>query len=139
MPTAMNAALGALPAERSGAGSAVITAMRQVGATIGVAILGTVLGSVYRGYLNLTGPAPLAGDAVRKSVASGLAVTRQAGSAALAGTVRAAFVQAMDVMLWVCGGIAFAAAVLALVFLPRQVPAAEQGSDEVRTADEIGV
>ena len=53
-------------------------------------------------------------------------------------TVRTAFVHAMDVMLWVCGGIALAAAVLALAFLPPQVPA-ETATDEVRTADEIGV
>src|SRR5215471_16306091 len=53
MPAAMNAALSALSAERSGSGSAVITAMRQVGATIGVAVLGTVITSVYRSGLNV--------------------------------------------------------------------------------------
>ena len=37
MPSAMGVALGALSAERSGAGSALLTAMRQVGSTIGVA------------------------------------------------------------------------------------------------------
>ncbi len=74
-----------------------------------------------------------------KSVAGGIAVARQAGSVALAENVRTAFVHAMDVMLWVCGGIALAAAALALAFLPRQVPAAETATDEVRTADEIGV
>ncbi len=139
MPAAMNAALGALSAERSGVGSAVITAMRQVGATIGVAILGTILGSVYRSHLDLAGLPPQVAGTVSKSVVSGMAVARQAGSAVISGTVRTAFVDAMDVMLWVCGGIALAAAVLALVFLPRQAPSAEQGSDEVRTADEIGV
>jgi hypothetical protein len=43
MPAAMSAAIGAISAERSGSGSALISAMRQVGATIGVAVLGTVL------------------------------------------------------------------------------------------------
>ena len=51
MPQAMNAAIGALSAERSGAGSALVPALRQVGATIGVAILGTVLSSVYSSHL----------------------------------------------------------------------------------------
>ena len=55
MPAAMNAALGALSADRSGSGSALITAMRQVGATIGVAVLGTVLLSAYRDRLSLDG------------------------------------------------------------------------------------
>jgi DHA2 family multidrug resistance protein-like MFS transporter len=139
MPTAMNAALGALSAERSGVGSAVVTAMRQVGATIGVAVLGTVLSSVYRAHLNLAGLPPQVAGPVRRSVAGAMAVARQAGSAAIAAEVRSAFVAAMDVMLWVCGGIALVAAVLALVFLPRQVPAAERGPSEVRTANEIGV
>ena len=67
----MNAALGALSPERSGSGSALITAMRQVGATIGVAVLGTVLLSGYRGQLRLGGlPAAVAG-VVRSSVAGG--------------------------------------------------------------------
>src|ERR1700727_1735370 len=47
LPTAMNAALGVLTAERSGSGSALMSAMRQVGATIGGAVLGTVLNTVY--------------------------------------------------------------------------------------------
>ena len=47
MPSAMGVALGALSAERSGAGSALLTAMRQVGSTIGVAILGTVISNSY--------------------------------------------------------------------------------------------
>src|SRR5215472_9991156 len=42
MPTALNAAIGALSPSRSGSGSALITAMRQVGGTIGVAVLGTI-------------------------------------------------------------------------------------------------
>jgi MFS transporter, DHA2 family, multidrug resistance protein len=68
MPAAMNAALSALSAERSGSGSAVITAMRQVGATIGVAVLGTVITSVYRGGLDLAALPGQAADAVRTSV-----------------------------------------------------------------------
>ena len=55
MPSAMNAALGALSAERSGAGSSLIQALRQVGATLGAAILGTVLNSAYQARLDVTG------------------------------------------------------------------------------------
>ncbi len=129
MPAAMNAALGALSAERSGAGSALMTAMRQVGATIGVAVLGTVLNSVYRSHLRLsqlhgTGPhgaglpAAVAGT-VRNGVGSGVAVAQRLGSAPLLGSVRTAFVHGLDIMLWVCGGIALTSALLALAFLPR--------------------
>jgi EmrB/QacA subfamily drug resistance transporter len=120
MPQTMNAALSALSAERSGSGSAVISAMRQVGATIGVAVLGTVLGSVYSAHLDVTGLPAAAAAAAKSSVVAGVQVAHALGSAALLDSVRTAFVQGMDTMLWVCGGIALASAVLALLFLPRR-------------------
>ena len=123
MPTALNAALGALSPDRSGSGSALITAMRQVGGTIGVAALGTILASVYRSQLHLT-PLPAAvAAAVRSSVAGGIAVAHAAGSAPLLAAVRTAYVQGMDVMLWACAGIAATAALLAVAFLPRRARA----------------
>ena len=120
MPQTMNAALSALSAERSGSGSALISAMRQVGATIGVAVLGTVLGSVYRGHLDVTGLPAAAAAAAKSSVVAGVAVAHELGSAALLDSVRYAFVQGMDTMLWVCAGIALASAILAVLFLPRR-------------------
>jgi DHA2 family multidrug resistance protein-like MFS transporter len=124
MPTAMDAALSALSKERSGIGSALIMAVRQVGATIGVAVLGSVLNAGYHARLDVTGlPAQVAG-AVRDSVAAGVAVGRQLGSAALVDSVRAAFVHGMDDLLWTCSGLAVAGVVLALIFLPRGAAAA---------------
>ena len=110
----------ALTAERSGSGSALISAMRQVGATIGVAVLGTVLGSVYAGHLDVTGLPAAAAAAAKSSVVGGVAVAHELGSPALLDSVRNAFVQGMDTMLWVCGGIALASAILAFLFLPRR-------------------
>ena len=83
MPQTMNAALCALSAERSGSGSALISALRQVGATIGVAVLGTVLASVYRSHLAVTGLPAAAAAAARSSVVAGVEVAHAAGSAAL--------------------------------------------------------
>jgi EmrB/QacA subfamily drug resistance transporter len=123
MPTALNAALGALTPERSGSGSALITALRQVGATIGVAVLGTVLDSVYRSGLKVTGLPTAAAVAARNSVAGGVAVAHAVKSALLLHAVGVSYVQAMDVMLWVCAGIALASALLGLAFLPRWAPA----------------
>jgi hypothetical protein len=113
--------------------------MRQVGATIGVAVLGTVITSVYRSGLNVAALPGQAADAARKSVASGIAIAHQAGSAALLDAVRTAFVHALDVMLWICAGIALSAAVLALAFLPRRADGRQPGREEVKSADEIGV
>jgi MFS transporter, DHA2 family, multidrug resistance protein len=120
MPQTMNAALSALSAERSGSGSALISALRQVGATIGVAVLGTVLGSVYGSHLDVTGLPSAAAAAAKQSVVAGVHVAHELGSAALLDSVRTAFVQGLDVMLWICGGIALASAILALIFLPRR-------------------
>ncbi len=120
MPTAMDAALGALSRERSGAGSALIMAVRQVGATIGVAVLGSVLNAGYHARLDLGGLPPQVAGAVRDSAAAGVAVAHQLGAAPLLDSVRAAFVHGMDLLLWTCGGLAVAGVVLALVFLPRR-------------------
>ncbi len=129
MPTALNAAIGALSPARSGSGSALITAMRQVGGTIGVAVLGTILATVYRSHLHLAGLPAAATGAIRKSVAAGVATAQAAGSHQLLDAVRVAYVHGLDVMLWVCSGIAIVSALLALAFLPgRPVPHAGQAA-----------
>ena len=120
MPQTMNAALSALSAETSGSGSALISAMRQVGATIGVAVLGTVLSSVYRSHLVVTGLPDSVAAAAKSSVVAGVAIAHTAGSAPLLDSVRHAFVSGMDALLWACSGIALVSAILALIFLPRR-------------------
>ncbi|HEX6527078.1 MAG TPA: MFS transporter [Streptosporangiaceae bacterium] len=132
MPQAMNAALGALAPDRAGSGSALLSALRQVGATIGVAILGTVLSSGYHARLAVADlPGSLAAT-VKNSVTSGVEVAKALHSTALLDNVRTAFAHGMDIMLWACGGIALASAILALIFLPRQAsrPAGEMVAGE---------
>jgi MFS transporter, DHA2 family, multidrug resistance protein len=51
MAPATNAVMGAIPRNKAGAGSAVNNTIRQVGGALGVAILGSVLSTVYRGGL----------------------------------------------------------------------------------------
>jgi hypothetical protein len=123
MPSAMNAAIGPLAAERSGSGSALISAVRQVGATIGVAVLGTVLSN---GYTVAEPPeaARVRAEAIRGSVAGGIEVAHKMGSAALLDEVRTAFIHGMDILLWSTGGIALASALIAFAFLPRRAEAA---------------
>jgi EmrB/QacA subfamily drug resistance transporter len=119
MPSAMNVALSQLSAERSGSGSALLSALRQVGATIGVAVLGTEISNAYTAGVPAAGlPASLAAIA-RSSVAGGVQVAHALADIPLLNGVRTAFVTGMDQMLWTCGGIAVAAAVLGLAFLPR--------------------
>jgi DHA2 family multidrug resistance protein-like MFS transporter len=117
MPSAMNAAIGALSAERAGSGSALLSAMRQVGATIGVAVLGTILSNGYTSGLHV----PAAVNAVaRQSVAAGVGAATRLRSAQILENVRTAFTHGMDIMLITCGGIALLSAILAVMFLPRR-------------------
>jgi MFS transporter, DHA2 family, multidrug resistance protein len=118
MPTAMDAALGELTAEKSGVGSALIMALRQVGGSIGVALLGAAINSAYRSNLELQGVPAQAADAVRQSVSAGVAAARKLNSQELLESVQASFVHGMSSMLWICGSIAALGVVLALCFLP---------------------
>ena len=128
MPAAMNAAVGPLTEERSASGGALISAVRQVGATIGVAVLGTLISNGYASRLHLDGLPASAASAVKSSVAGGVAVAQRLGSAPLLDDVRSAFIHGMDIMLWTCAGIALASALLALAFLPgRGASAAGRG------------
>jgi DHA2 family multidrug resistance protein-like MFS transporter len=139
MPTAMDAALSALSKERSGAGSALIMAVRQVGATIGVAVLGSVLNAGYHARLDLAGLPPRVAEVVRDSAAAGVAVAHQLGSAALLAVVRAAFVHGMDLLLWVSAGLAVVGMLLALAFLPeRAEPVAATAAERAGSGDELG-
>jgi DHA2 family multidrug resistance protein-like MFS transporter len=54
MAPATESIMSTLPRERAGAGSAVNNTMRQVGGALGVAVLGSVLSSTYRGKVTPT-------------------------------------------------------------------------------------
>ncbi len=130
MPTMLNAALSALSPQRSGSGSALMTAARQVGATIGIAVLGTVLGTVYRSKLTLPGLRPDIATLARGSVGTGVQVAQRLHSPQLLAAVHQAYASGVDVMLWICAGIAIASAILAALFLPRKATG-PAGTNEV--------
>lgn len=138
LPTATDTALGALSAERSGIGSALLMALRQVGGVIGVAILGTVLNAGYHARLDVAGLSAPAADVVRKSVNTGVAVARRLGSQPLLESVRAAFVHGMDLTLWVCGGVTTLGIVLTLAFLPARSGTMKEAEEE-RAGSESGI
>jgi MFS transporter, DHA2 family, multidrug resistance protein len=129
LPPSMNAALGALSADRSGVGSGLLLAMRQVGSAVGVAMLGTVLNAGYRDQVDVAGLPAAAAESVRDSASVGVAVADKLGDPALLDSVRAAFVHGMDLSLVVAAAVALAGAVLALVFLPSRPPKPETRGD----------
>ena len=133
LPASMNAAMGALSAERAGSGSGLLQALRQVGATIGVAVLGTVLSSGYHAQLD-GGEVPSSVEgAVRSSLGAGIQAAHQLDSSALAEAVRSAFVHGMDIVLLVSAALTILGAVIALLCLPRRVadtPARTSSAEE---------
>ncbi len=134
LPTAMNAALGTLSAERAGAGSGLMQALRQVGGTIGVAVLGTVLSSSYRSHAHTGNLPAFLARSVHDSVAAGIAVAQRLHNAALAHVVRVAFVHGMDLTLIVSTAFVATATLLAALFLPRRRPPTVDHTDAT-TAD----
>ncbi|MEU0503426.1 DHA2 family efflux MFS transporter permease subunit [Nocardia sp. NPDC005998] len=123
MPSAMNAALGELDPDRAGAGSSLIQAMRQIGGTVGIALLGTVLNATYRSAVHTDGLPDQAAAAVEKSAANGIAIAHQLNSPQLLDSVTTAFVDSIATMLWVCTAIAVAGAIASILFLPQRAKA----------------
>jgi len=119
MPNVATAAISPLSAEHSAAGTALISAVRQVGGTLGIALLGTVLGVSYRSQLHTLALPSTIASTIRSSVTAGTAVANKMGNSLLLHIVRLAFVHGMTVMLFICGCIALTAMVLGLSFLPR--------------------
>nr|WSX77112.1 MFS transporter [Streptomyces sp. NBC_00899] len=116
---AMNSALGALPRERAGSGSGLLQTLRQTGAAIGVAILGSVLAAGYTGRLDTAGLSPDAAHTARESVAGAHAVAARLGDRALAASADASYLHGMDLTLVVCGAAALLTALLLAAFLPN--------------------
>lgn len=118
LPVAMDIALGSLAPERAGAGSALTQALRQVGGTFAVALLGSVLNAGYRSRIDAAGLPPELAHGVRRSAEAGIAAAQHAPD--LVGVVQDAFVHGMDLLLVCAALITAAGAVLAFRYLPRQ-------------------
>jgi MFS transporter, DHA2 family, multidrug resistance protein len=119
LPASMTVAMGALSAERAGSGSGLLQALRQVGATIGVAVLGTVLASGYHAQLDSGTVPSSAEESVRSSVGAGIQVADRLGSTSLAETVQSAFVHGMEIVFVLSAAVALVGVAIALLSLGR--------------------
>jgi len=119
--------LASLPREKAGVGSAVNDTTREVGGTLGVAVLGSIMASVYGGrILNALSGTPLPAGlraAAGDSLAAALQIAGGVGGAAGRGIALAAqdaFVQAFQIGSVVTGAVALVGAMIALLFLPAR-------------------
>jgi EmrB/QacA subfamily drug resistance transporter len=113
--------MGSLPPERANIGSAVNDTTRELGGALGVAIVGSVMSSLYAAQLSNTLPdsvPPAAAEAARES----LGATTQLGPD-IANAAREAFVHAMSGASLVVAIVATLGAVIAWLYLPARVAA----------------
>jgi EmrB/QacA subfamily drug resistance transporter len=139
---ATEAIMGALPPAKAGIGSAVNDTARELGGTLGVAIIGSLFASVYSTKLGqlLTG-SPVPAEAQRlaaDSVGAGFEVARRAGEqagpqagAAVKAAVDSAFIDGFRVGSWVSAGVVVLGAAFAVRFLPRHAAASEHLDTEL--------
>ena len=137
MAPATDAVVGAVPAARSGVASAMNTVARMVSGALGVAVVGSLVNSLYADDLgeSVGGLPPAAQAVAEESIGAASAVAAQLPADAGAGLLSAAstaFVDAMGVGLAVAAALGVATAVVVARLLPGAEVAAPQRAE---TAD----
>ncbi len=121
--------MGSLSADKAGIGSAVNDTTRELGGTLGVAIIGSVFSSVYVDALDGSGPdstfaqlPPEAQELTRESVGAARIMANElgAGAAPYLAEVNDAFLSGLGVGCFVAAGVAFSGAIFASRFLPAR-------------------
>jgi EmrB/QacA subfamily drug resistance transporter len=128
MSPATDAVMSALPRAKAGIGSAMNDVVREVGGTLGIAILGSLLTSSYGSGMDdaVAGLPPEAVEAASDSVGGAHEVAAQLSGGAgakLADVANSAFVDAMATTATLAAAAAVIGALIALAFLPSRGPA----------------
>ena len=143
MPSLTSGILSSVPMNKAGVGSAVNDTTREVGGAIGIAVVGSVVSSIYRSHLKPTlarlasqGPdGAAAASQARKSVGRTNAVAKalEAGpggrvaSVQFLDEVHHAFVDGLRVGLWVAAAVVFVSAFVLALRHPAHADAAPVG------------
>lgn len=122
--------MSALPPAKAGVGSALNDTSREVGGSIGIAVLGSLLNSVYRARVTRVGPAAAAaaggidvltgGIGPSLAAASRLVKTDPVLASRVAETARSSFTSAMGPAFAVAAACTFAGALVAVRRLPAR-------------------
>jgi hypothetical protein len=131
MAPATDSIMGSLPAERAGVGSAVNDTTREVGSALGVAVIGSVAGSVYADHVGArVGRLGLPGnvsEAVGDNIGAATHVAKDldpVAGAELMQLARDGFVSAMHTGMWIGVAVAVTGALVALTKIPSRPQAA---------------
>ncbi|MFB4314423.1 MFS transporter [Actinomadura sp. 21ATH] len=133
MTVTSDTVLATVPRERSGAASAISETGMELGGSLGMAVLGSVMNAVYRDGVDLpAGLPPAAGEAARDSLSGAMQVAAglpERLAAQVAGAAGEAFTDGLQAALLCSAGLAAAVAVFALVALrgvPKVIPDAAE-------------
>lgn len=131
---ATEAVMSSLPKEKAGAGAAVNDTTRELGGTLGVAVIGSVFASTYAPKIGeFLGRLPVPAEAVeaaRDSVAAAIVVAGRApaeAQASIAAAARSAFIDGMSVGCLVAAGVTFAGSITAFLLLPDRNSIYDEG------------
>lgn len=123
-PPGTDAVVAALPADKQGVASAMNDAAREVGAAIGIALMGSLSTSAYQRSVStvVAQLPPAAARAVDGSAAAGLHVAQQLGprSSAVTHAVRVAFMDGLSHSLSVVVALTLVVGAAVLVLYPRR-------------------
>ncbi len=119
---ATEAVMGAVPAAQAGVGSGVNDTTRELGGTLGVAVIGSVFASLFAEAFDA---APGTPAAARESIAAALAVAREAGEPALAAVAAGGFYDGLQAGCLVAAGVCLAGSLMAWRLLPSRPAAPE--------------
>ena len=124
MAPATESVMGALPPEKAGVGSAMNDAVRYVGGSLGVAVIGSVFASTYRPAISdRFGDLGLPSEALaraRDSVGGAVSVAAEYPGRLIAEGARIDFVDAMGPSLLAAALVILAAAALVIAYLPAR-------------------
>ncbi|MFD3524691.1 DHA2 family efflux MFS transporter permease subunit [Streptomyces sp. NPDC058653] len=136
MPPVTVAVMQALPREKAGSGSAVNNTFRQVGGALGIAVLGSLLSTTYRGEIEgHLGAVPAAArDTAGESIEATMAVAGKLGPAGgpLISSANDAFLTAMHVTALGSAAVALIGTVVVALFMPGR-PAPQEPAPKERT------
>ena len=122
MPPVTVTIMSSLPREKAGSGSAINNTFRQVGGSLGVALLGALLSTAYRAGMSdrLTALPPALRGEAGESIEATLGVAQRLGprGIALVDPAKLSFVHAMHIVSSVSAGVILVGAVVALALLP---------------------
>jgi Na+/melibiose symporter-like transporter len=132
--------MAAVPVEDAGVGSAVNDVSRELGSALGVAIIGSIVSSLYRSNVQdqLAGKVParvvdVASEGIGVVHVAANSIEPAVAQQVVAGANRA-FVDAMTTGFWISVGFIVVGLATSLFLLPKQV----RSEQALRTADEMG-